>query len=244
MIAVIMQPTYLPWIGYFDLMDTADIFVILDTVQFEKQAWQQRNRIKTAENQSKWLTVPVIQDFGQKMNAVKIGNTVPWCRKHWGTIGQYYKRAAYWELYSAGLARVYAQSWDYLLALNLTTINFLKEQFEIKTKIIRASEIPASGEKVSVLTNICHYLNSDIYLSPVRAAEYIEQDNIFAQEGITLLYHRYEHPVYTQMYGGFISHMSAIDLLFNEGPKSLQIIRSGRLHYDVPLQKQEPKKGI
>ncbi|MFA6217291.1 MAG: WbqC family protein [Candidatus Omnitrophota bacterium] len=239
MIAVIMQPTYLPWIGYFDLMDTADVFVLLDTVQFEKQAWQQRNRIKTAENQSKWLTVPVIQNLGQKMNEVKTGNSSPWCRKHWGTIEQYYKRAEYWKQYCDELKALYDQSWEYLLTLNVATINFLKKQLGVKTKLMRASEIPVSGEKVKLLTNICHYLEADIYLSPVRAADYIEQDNVFAQEGITLVYHRYEHPVYKQMFEGFISHMSAIDLLFNEGPKSLAIIRSGRLDYDVPLQKQQ-----
>jgi len=244
MIAVIMQPTYLPWLGYFDLMDTAGVFVILDTVQFEKQAWQQRNRIKADGNQSKWLTVPVIQDLGQKINAVKINNSEPWRRKHWGTIEQYYKRASYWKLYGDGLAAMYSRSWKYLLELNLEMINFLKEQFGIKTKLIRASQIPASGEKVSLLTNICHYLKADVYLSPARAASYIEQDNIFASEGISLLYHQYEHPVYTQLFNGFISHMSAVDLLFNEGPKSLQIIRSGRLKYNLQLQQQIVRKNI
>ncbi len=244
MTAVIMQPTYLPWIGYFDLMDTADVFVILDTVQFEKQAWQQRNRIKTAENQAKWLTVPVMQDLGQKVNEVKISETSPWSRKHWGTIEQYYKDSKYWSLYRDGLAAIYSRPWEYLVGLNLAMINFIKEQFGIKTKLLKASEIPVSGEKVGLLTNICHFLHADVYLSPVRAADYIEQDNTFAQEGIRLLYHRYEHPVYRQMFGGFILHMSAIDLLFNEGPQSLPIMRSGRLGYDVPLQDQEKKKGI
>lgn len=229
MIAVIMQPTYLSWIGYFDLMDTADVFVILDTVQFEKQSWQQRNRIKTAENQSKWLTVPVIQDLGQKINAVKINNSPPWRRKHWGTIEQYYKRASYWKLYCDGLAAIYSQSWEHLLELNLALINFLKDQFGIKTKLIRASKIPVSGTKVRLLVDICHHLKADVYISPVGAASYIELDNIFESEGISLIYQQYKHPVYTQLFSGFISHMSSIDILFNEGLKSLDIIRSGRI---------------
>jgi hypothetical protein len=244
MIAVIMQPTYLPWMGYFDLMDTADVFVILDTVQFEKQAWQQRNRIKTAENQAKWLTVPVMQDLGQKVNEVQISVTSPWCRKHWGTIEQYYKDALYWKQYRDGLSVLYTRPGEYLAAFNVAAISFLKEQFGIKTKLLRASEIPVSGEKVGLLTNICHYLHADVYLSPARAADYIEQDNTFAEKGIRLLYHRYEHPVYRQMFGGFISHMSAIDLLFNEGPQSLKIIRSGRLGYDLPLQDQDEKRDV
>lgn len=229
MIAVIMQPTYLPWLGYFDLMDTADVFVILDTVQFEKQSWQQRNRIKSAENESKWLTVPVVQGLGQKISAVKINNSEPWRRKHWGTIEQYYRRAPHWKLYSDSLSALYVQPWEYLIDFNLAVINLIKDQLGIKTKFIKASKIPVSGERVSLLVNICHYLKSDVYISPVGSACYIEENNIFGLEGISLLYHQYEHPVYAQLFSGFLSHMSLIDLLFNEGPKSLEIIRSGRL---------------
>lgn len=229
MIVVIMQPTYLSWIGYYDLMDNADIFVILDIVQFEKQAWQQRNRVKIAEGQSKWLTVPVFQNLGQKIREVKINNNEPWRKKHWGTIEQCYRRATYWKHYCDGLAEIYSREWESLLELNVALINYLSEQFGIKTKIVRASQIPTSDEKVHLLTNICHHFNADTYLSPVRAADYIEKDNIFESEGITLRYHEYKHPVYTQLFGEFLSFMSAIDLLFNEGPKCLDIIRSGSL---------------
>lgn len=243
MIVVIMQPTYLPWIGYFDLMDTADVFVIFDTVQFEKQAWQQRNRIKSAENQSRWLTVPVIQDLGQKINDVKINNSRPWLRKHWGTIEQYYRRAPYWKMYRDGLSAIYSRPWDSLLELNLALSKFIKDQFGIKTELVRASALPVAGEKVRLLVNICHYLKADVYLSPARAADYIEEDNIFGPEAISLIYHQYEHPVYTQMFRGFIAYMSSIDLLFNEGPKSLDIIRSGRLNRDLLLQQKGTQRN-
>jgi hypothetical protein len=234
MIVTIMQPTYLPWIGYFDLMDNADVFVLFDTVQFEKQAWQQRNRVKTSENTSKWLSVPVVQDLGQRIRDVNIDASNPWRRKHWGSIEQYYKRAPYWKPYSEGLAEIYAQPWDSLYKLNFTLINYLKDQIGITTQLVQASDIPVSGEKVGLLVNICHHFKADVYLSPVRAAEYIEKDNIFAAEGITLQYHQYTHPVYPQLFGEFLSHMSVIDLLFNQGPRSLEIIRSGRLMRDEP----------
>jgi len=238
MIATIMQPTYLPWIGYFDLMDNADVFVLFDTVQFEKQAWQQRNRVKTSENTAKWLSVPVKQDLGQRIRDVKIDASNPWRRKHWGSIEQYYKRAPYWKTYSDGLAEIYAQPWDSLYKLNFTLINFLKDQVGITTRLVQASDIPVSGEKVGLLVNICHNLKADLYLSPVRAADYIEKDNVFAVEGITLQYHQYTHPVYPQLFGEFLPYMSVIDLLFNQGSKSLEIIRSGRLKQDASSMPQ------
>lgn len=232
MTAVIMQPTYLPWIGYFDLMDSADVFVLLDTVQFEKQSWQQRNRIKTAETKSTWLTVPVVQNLGQRISDVRIQTASPWRRKHWGTICQYYRQAPYWSQYSEGLSALYSREWDFLFDWNAAVITFLQEQFGIKTKIVRASQIPVSGDRVGLLVNICHYVKADAYLSPVGSADYIEENNIFTSEGISLLYQQYVHPEYSQLHGAFMAHLSAIDLLFNEGPSSLEIIRSGRGTYE------------
>lgn len=223
-----MQPTYLPWMGYFDLMDSADVFVLLDTVQFEKQSWQQRNRIKTGEGTSMWLTVPVVQGLQQKVREVRIEASNPWRRKHWGTIHQHYKRAPYWSRYSEGLSALYLQEWEYLFDWNVAVLTVLREQLGITTPMLCASHIPASGGRVELLANICHYLKADIYLSPVGSAAYIEENNIFSSEGISLIYQRFAHPVYRQIYGEFMTHMSVIDLLFNEGPASLEIIRSGR----------------
>lgn len=241
MIAVIMQPTYLPWTGYFDLMDTADVFVILDTVQFEKQAWQQRNRIKVGKDEAKWLTVPVVQELGQLISAVRTEPGNPWRRKHWGTIEQFYRKAPYWKEYSPGLAAIYAAPGDSLMQMNIALITFLKEQLGIKTPLVMASTLPVSGEKVSLLTDMCHHLNANVYVSPVRAADYIEKDNTFAAQGITLHYHRYEHPAYAQQFEGFLPFMSVIDLLFNEGPRSLGIIRSGRGTYEPPLPPRQER---
>lgn len=233
MIVVIMQPTYLPWIGYFDMMDNADKFVLFDTAQFEKQAWQQRNRIKVAESTSVWLTVPVVQNLGQQISEVTIEKSNPWRRKHWGTLEQYYKRAPYWKTYRDELAEIYMQAWESLLDLNVAIINFLRGKLGISTEIVMASQIPVSGDRIHFLANVCHYFKADTYLSTVRAADYIGKDNIFASEGIALKYHQYRHPVYRQLYGAFLPYLSTIDLLFNEGPRSLEIIRSGRLQQNV-----------
>lgn len=232
MTAVIMQPTYLPWIGYFDLMDSADIFILLDTVQFEKQSWQQRNRIKIGEAEAMWLTVPVVQGLKQKISDIRIETTKPWRRKHWGTIEQHYRQATYWKTYSDGLSALYAQTWRSLFDWNVAVITYLKEQLGIKADILCASQIPVTGDRVGLLVNICHYAKADVYLSPVGSSVYIEENNVFASEGISLIYQQYTHPVYKQLYGEFMAHMSVIDLLFNEGPASLEIIRSGRGKYE------------
>lgn len=241
MIVVVMQPTYLPWLGYFDLMDNADVFVILDTVQFEKQCWQQRNKIKGSDGKGKWLSVPVVHALGQKILDVKIDTQDPWKRKHWGTIEQYYKRAPYWGKYSESLAAIYAQPWDSLCEFNLALIDLFRGHLEIETKMVRSSQLPVAGEKVGLLVSICHCLKADVYLSTVGSAVYIEENNIFSAEGISLQYHQYVHPAYKQMFGEFVPYMSALDLLFNEGPESLNIIRSGRRPSVPDLRKAEGK---
>ena len=226
-VAVIMQPTYLPWLGYLDLMDKADLFVVLDNVQFEKQSWQQRNRIKTAAGQWQWLSVPVVRRFPQNIDTVVIDNHQNWPQKHWRSIEQSYRRAPYWAEYQTSLSEIYSRPWENLIALNLELITYLKRQTGIQTQLILASAIPVSGSKVDRLLNICRYLEADIYLSPAGAADYIEEDNRFGAAGLELRYQQFEHPVYAQLYGEFISHLAAIDLLFNQGPNCLEIIRSG-----------------
>ena len=227
MIAVIMQPTYLPWMGYFDLMAQSDIFIFLDNVQFEKQSWQQRNKIKTSQGWQ-WLTVSVAQKFSQKIDEVEINDKVKWREKHWKTIMQNYRKSEFWSKYSSFFEDVYQREWQYLANLNIHITGWIRDQLGIETRLKSASEMDVQGQKVSLVIDICKKVGADTYLSPIGAKEYIEEDNLFADEGIRLQYHNFEHPMYRQLYGDFIPYMSVIDLLFNEGPRSLEIIRSGR----------------
>lgn len=226
MIAAIMQPTYLPWIGYFHLLDQADVFVLLDDVQFEKQSWQQRNRIKTP-NGPQWLSLPVAKRFPQRIDEAVLVSPPDWRDKHWKAISQNYRKAPYWGEYGPGLETLYAREWGLLAGLNIALISWLRECFGIPTPMVRASELPSQGKRVDLLLSLCAHLGADTYLSPAGAAGYIEEDNRFAAHGIALLYQRYEHPVYGQINGPFESHMAALDLLFNQGPGSLAVIRSG-----------------
>lgn len=225
--AVIMQPTYIPWMGYFDLIDQSDVFVFLDNVQFEKQSWQQRNKIKTPQGWI-WLTVPVLQSLGQKINDVKINNNSKWKEKHWKSIKYNYDKAPYFKRGINFFEELYHTNWEYLVDMNIHVIEWITKQLNIKKDFIKSSNMNIKGRKTELVVGICKELNADTYLSPLGSAIYIEENNLFEREGIKLEYQHFEHPTYKQLWGDFIPYMSVIDLLFNEGDKGLDIIRSGR----------------
>ncbi|MBI2045812.1 MAG: WbqC family protein [Parcubacteria group bacterium] len=234
----IMQPTYLPWIGYFGLMQSVDIFVFLDSVQFSKQSWQQRNRIKTS-NGTMWLTVPVLSKgkSGQLISEVAV-DLRGFQRKHRCSIEQSYKQARYFNMYAPALFGILEQTHTHLSRLNMELILCLKNALGIQTKTMLASEIlseilaETASNKVDYLVGICNALQATEYYSPVGSKEYLSGSlHKFSEVGISVHYNEFLHPIYSQKFGEFVSHLAAIDLLFNEGPKSLGIIKRG---YETP----------
>lgn len=231
----IMQPTYLPWMGYFDLMDQVDVFIFLDTVQFSKQSWQQRNRIKTHKG-VQWLTVPVMNKgkSHQKINEVKINESQTWQRKHLASIKQNYQKAPFFEQYFPQFEGLLNEPCENLSVLNMKIIHWIKSLLGITSRTVLASESAASCEedKVERLVDLCKYYKADEYLSPAGSKEYLEEceaSSLFAASGIGLHYHQYEHPTYEQLFDDFVPYMSVLDLLLNKGGESMGIIRSGRL---------------
>jgi hypothetical protein len=223
-----MQPTYLPWLGYFDLIDQSDVFIFLDTVQFEKQSWQQRNRIKTAI-ETQWLTVPVYRSLKQKIMDVRIDNTKDWRRNHWMSLVNNYHGSSFWSSYSSRLESTYHQHWDRLAELNIFLIKTLCETLDLRPRFVRTSELPIlQGKKAELLVDLCKIFGADTYLSPAGSQVYLESDAPFRSDGISLVFHQYEHPTYPQLYGEFIPYLSVVDLLLNTGPQALGVIRSGR----------------
>ncbi len=227
MVLAAHQPHYLPWLGYFDKMDRADVFVLLDTVQFEKNGWQNRNKIKTSQGWQ-WLTVPVTYEFPARIDQVRINNRVRWGKKHWQALITNYRKAPYFAAYAPFFEETYRRSWEMLVDVNLHTIQFLKDVLKIETEIKIASRMePTREDPNGRLIDLCRQVGADTYLAGAGGRAYMDVE-AFRRAGIRVVFQEYEHPVYPQLYGEFVPNLSVVDLLFNCGPESLSIIRSGR----------------
>jgi len=227
-----MQPTFLPWLGFFDLIDQSDNFVLLDSVQFEKQSWQQRNRARGAEK-LEWMTVPVFIKgrFGQSIQDVEI-RTDQFPEKIVKSIDQHYGKCRYYSEYRKNFIDILTRSKTHrsLATLNAELINWLIGELGINVNLYFSSRLKTEGTRSGRLVSILERLNGKMYLSPRGSYEYIMEDRqIFKKAGIDVCFQNYSHPVYEQRYKPFVPGASIIDLLFNEGPASLDIIRSGRM---------------
>ncbi len=223
----IMQPTYLPWLGYFELIDNCDLFIFLDDVQFVKKSWQQRNRIKTPTGEL-LLTVPVLTKgkLEQQIKDVSINNDLPWKNKHLGSIINNYPKAAFYGKYIGLIKEIYSREYSDLLTLNIAFIEFIREHSGIRTKTMRSSQLGATGDRTTKIVNICKACKADCLYDAKGAADILNL-NLFKQNNIEVVFQDYKHPTYNQIHGDFIPYLSALDLLLNLGEKSLEVIRSG-----------------
>jgi WbqC-like protein family len=215
--------------GYFDLIDQVDCFVLLDHVQFEKQSWQQRNRIKGPTG-LQWLTVPVVFRglLGQPINDVKIREPKFW-QTHLRAIELSYRRTPHFERYFLELSKILEENSHSLVELNIRAIDWFCHLLGVSTRRVRSSEIGESGKRSELLVNLCRHLAADSYLSPIGSSAYVLEDNrCFSDAGIQVAFQHYEHPAYKQLFPPFCPFASALDLIFNEGNRSMEIIRSGR----------------
>ena len=221
----ILQPSYLPWLGFFEQMQRSDQFVLYDDVQFTRRDWRNRNRIRVQEG-SVWLTVPVIQKnkYEQSLLETKIDNSTSWKRKHLESIRCHYSKTPFFDLYFPWCEKTFNREWDFLLDLSLETIQYLKGELKINTPLLRSSELGGSGNKSERLISICKQIGATQYLSGESARNYISEKD-FSDQGIGLEYQNYQHPEYPQRYEGFVPFLSTIDLLFNCGDKSMEFLK-------------------
>ncbi len=212
------QPNYLPWLGYFHKMMSCDLFVILDDVHHSKGAITSKNIIKSPEG-TRLLSVPTARKKNF-IKDVKIINESNWFKKHWKSLQTCYARASYWKEYKKLFLPIYEDPGENLADLNLRLIKVIRELLDIRTPIAHSSDIPGlTGKKGTKIINICKHFGADICLSGVGARIY-NDDAEFKKNNLRLVYQDFKHPIYPQLWGGFMPNMSAVDLIFNCGPDS------------------------
>ena len=226
MIVTIQQPEHLPWIGFFNKMVQCDKFVLLDHVQFKKNYFENRNRIKTADGPV-WLTVPVRLKgkFGQSMLEVEVNQEPRWKTRYLKTLEQNYRKAPFWEDVRKIVWPVFEDESSKLVEINIRLIECMMKYLQIKTSLIRSSTLElGSVKKQDLVLAICKELSADRYISGPDGRNYLNLAD-FSIAGIQVCFHDFKHHVYTQQYGKFISHLSTIDLIANCGLESKFLIR-------------------
>lgn len=228
MIVGIHQPHYLPWLPYCDKVDQCDLFVYLDTVQFQKNGLQNRNQVKSASGPA-WLTVPVHASLTTSIADTEIADQ-RWGIKHIRTIEMNYARAPWIDLFRGGLKPVLEQEWHSLPDLNIAIMEWLCASLQIKTQCVRASQLNVAGKAQELVINICKAVGADVYLSGKGASSY-QDEKIFRDNGIELCYLDYHNRSYPQCHPavGFVPDLSALDLVLNTGSEARSIMLAGRV---------------
>ena len=224
MIISVHQPQYMPWLGYFNKIDQADVFVLLDNVQFKKNEWQNRNRVKSPQG-PQWLTVPVRYKFPQLINDVEVNNQERWQHKQRQSILSNYRKAPFWSMLEPFWEEIFTRPWTMLADLNIFAVSKLAELLGITTPLYIASTLGGFPEQPDErLIAITKHFNANTYLAGSGGHDYMQLD-LYNQAGVNVLFQDYHHPVYNQLFGSFEPYMSVIDLIYNHGTESLNILR-------------------
>lgn len=226
-VVAIVQSNYIPWKGYFDLINLADEFILFDDIQYTRRDWRNRNRIKTA-NGVRWLTIPVEVKgkYFQKIKDTMVSDAA-WNYKHWDSIVNSYSRAIYFGKYKEMFEELYLGCTEkYLSRINHRFLVAICKLLGISTKISWSMDYLLAEGKTERLVDLCKQAVADEYISGPSAMEYMDED-LFKKEGIQLSYIDYSgYPEYNQLYSPFDHAVSIIDLIFNEGPDAQQYMKS------------------
>ena len=224
------QPEYLPYLGFFYKMAKADEFILADHLQFSKKDFLNRNRIRTNANPQgwAWLTVPVITNKKgyQKINEIEIDNSTLWAKKHWQLIYFNYKKTPFFDKYSDFFEKFYSKKWQRLVDINETIIYYLQKELGITTTIVKSSDYNFKNKKTDLIIELCKKFGADTYLSGLGGKNYMDLE-LFKKNNLNYVFSDFTHPIYYQRFEPFVKNLSAIDLLFNYGPKSFEILNSG-----------------
>lgn len=224
---LILQSNYIPWKGYFDNINSVDIFIIYDDVQYTKHDWRNRNKIKTIQG-LQWLSIP-IQSKGcltKKINEVIVLSN-DWRQKHWKCIEYNYHKSPFFNLYAPLFKKLYLENYEVSLSkINYQFICLICELLDIQTKIIFSSDYTLEGDRNQKLIGLCKQLSISEYFTGEKAKNYLNE-SLFLANDIQVYYVDYSnYPIYSQLYGNFEHHVSILDLLFNEGKNAKKFLKS------------------
>ena len=215
----VMQPTYLPWLGYFELIARADVFVFLDCVQYVRQTWHSRNRLKGPSGKEFWITVPVRkQPLLTDISEIRIDSSKNWQRKHLQAIRAALGRAPHFNTFFPEVESWLGHGWEGLAEMNVAGIKMIAAWMGVAADYALASELSPAGKRAELILEICRAVGADSYYSPAGAAAYLDQEKTpLLRAGIEIRYQEWPHPEYPQQHGAFVSHLSALDAVFNLG---------------------------
>ena len=229
MILTAHQPVYLPWLGLFHKIALADRFISFNQVQYQPKDWNNRNRVKTPKG-AQWLSVPVMRKgyLGKTISDIEIDNSQPWGRKHWNTLLHSYSKAPHFGRYADYFEDVYSREWKSLVDLNEQMLRWFLSELGIDVAVESAVDHDFHGTKSDLVLDMCAKLDAKVYIFGVQGRGYADEKSFAAAE-IELMFQEYQHPEYPQMHGSFASHLSIVDLMFNCGGDSLDILMSDNL---------------
>lgn len=234
MIVASLQPAYLPWLGFFEQIHRADVFILYDDIPYNNRTWRNKNHIKTAAGKFR-LTVPVVHKHGQLIKDACIDNinSKHWKKTHWGAISSAYGCAPHFKEHAPFFNKVYTTQWDNLVELDTKTIKYICSQLGLTTPIYLSSELGIEKDflkhhkggdtKNARILFMMKFLSGDIFYEGWAGKDYIDTEYLL-RNGVSVEFQNYIHYEYKQLFGPFIPYLSAIDLLFNCGSKSLEIL--------------------
>lgn len=222
---VILQPGYLPWLGFFNQMILSDIFIFLDDVQYDRRGWRNRNRI-SGQHGPMWLTIPVVQKgrYHQAINETQIDNSSNWSEKQLTSIHHVYRKSQYFDNYFPEIQALLGKRWDNLVELVYASIDMIRNWLFIESPTLKSSDyVLETSDKTRRLVELCKKAGITEYISGPLCKNYMDYDQFYS-ENIMVWLHEYHHPEYRQIQSDFIPYLSTIDLVFSEGPRSREIL--------------------
>jgi len=236
MIVAIHQPHFMPWMGYLDRMLRADLFIVLDHVQYENRNYQNRTRIRI-DGKAQWLTVPLLQRSQAERivdkridnpPAAKVAEGRWWGANHFQTLRHAYREAPFFDDHAPAVQKLLEEPRDALVDLDLATLDFLREALDIRTPLVRSSTLGVTARKSALIVELCQAVGADAYLAGMGGSrDYLDRE-AFERAGIRLLWQDYKQPSYRQCgEAPFLPGLSALDLLFNCGPSAHGLLRTG-----------------